>query len=45
MARLKSEIRVLSDEIRSLEEDLSMSGSTKTIDECSREMEELADKG
>lgn len=45
MVRLKSEIRILVDEVRSLEEELSISGSTKTIDECSREMEELADKG
>jgi DNA repair exonuclease SbcCD ATPase subunit len=45
VVRIKSEIRVLSDEIRSLEEELSISGSTKTIDECSREMEQLADKG
>ncbi|CAO3695317.1 unnamed protein product [Umbelopsis ramanniana] len=45
VVRIGSEIRVLADEIQSLEEELSISGSTKTIDECSREMEQLADKG
>lgn len=45
ITRLKSEIRVLSDDISTLEEELSLSGSTKTVDEYSSEMEQLADKG
>ncbi|KAM3580226.1 DNA repair protein rad50 [Umbelopsis sp. WA50703] len=45
ITRLKSEIRVLSDDISTLEEELSLSGSTKTVDDYSIEMEQLTDKG
>lgn len=44
ISRILKEIKVVQGEIESIESELQFSGSTRTISDCQRDLEELADK-
>jgi predicted transcriptional regulator len=44
ISRILKEIKIVDEQIESIESDLQFTGSTRTISDCQRDLEELADK-
>lgn len=44
ISRIRKEIQVAADEIQSIETELQFTGSTRTIPDCQKDLEEVADK-